>query len=215
MVLTIQYCTDMSRARLAPQDWTDAALRALAEGGVGAVRVDALARDLGVTRGSFYWHFTDRDALLKAALEQWEQGATAGVIKELDGVGDPAERLKRLIRGAFNNEAVPGLQPMLMAHADHPVVMPVLHRVTTARIAYIAALYRELGLPPAVARRRAVIAYTTYLGWLDLRRGRADTVPEVTPTGEAPAVIDDIVTMLLADLPDVHSRIERTSERPQ
>lgn len=191
----------MSRARLAPQDWTDAALRALVEGGVGAVRVDALARGLGVTRGSFYWHFTDRDALLKAALEQWEQEATAGVIEELDGIGDPAERLERLIRGAFDNEAVPGLQPALMAHADHPVVMPVLHRVTAQRIGYIAALYRELGLPAAAARRRAVIAYTTYLGWLDLRRGPADTVPEVMPAGEASAIIDDIVTMLLADLP--------------
>jgi AcrR family transcriptional regulator len=199
----------MSRARLAPQDWTDAALRALVEGGVGAVRVDALARGLGVTRGSFYWHFTDRDALLKAALEQWEREATAGVIEELDGIGDPAERLERLIRGAFDNEAVPGLQPALMAHADHPVVMPVLHRVTAQRIGYIAALYRELGLPTAAARRRAVIAYTTYLGWLDLRRGPADTVPEVMPAGAASAIIDDIVTMLLADLPG------HGAERPQ
>jgi AcrR family transcriptional regulator len=185
----------MSRDRLAPRDWTRAALLALAEGGVGAVRVDVLARELGVTRGSFYWHFTDRDALLKAALEQWEQEFTTRIITELDDVGDPAERLERLVRGAFSDETVPGLQPALMAHADHPVVMPVLRRVTAQRIDYITAIYRELGLPSAAARRRAVIAYTTYLGWLDLRRGPDDAVPEVN--GEAPEVIDDIVTLLL------------------
>ncbi|TDD66868.1 TetR/AcrR family transcriptional regulator [Actinomadura darangshiensis] len=190
----------MSRVRLAPQDWTRAALRALAEGGVGAVRVDALARDLGVTRGSFYWHFADRDALLKAALEQWER-STAGIIGDLGDVGDPAERLVRLVRGAFGGESVPGLQPALMAHADHPVVMPVLRRVTAQRVDYISAIYRELRLAPDAARRRAVIGYATYLGWLDLRRGPDDIVPEVTPGQASPAVIDDIVAMFLADVP--------------
>ncbi|HEU5032807.1 MAG TPA: TetR/AcrR family transcriptional regulator [Spirillospora sp.] len=187
----------MSRDRLAPGDWTRAALLALAEGGVGAVRVDVLARELGVTRGSFYWHFADRDALLKAALEQWEQEFTERIIKDLDQVENPAERLERLVRGAFSDETVPGLHPALMAHAGHPVVMPVLRRVTAQRIGYITAIYRELGLDPTAARRRAVIAYAAYLGWLDLRRGPEDAVPEVMPDGEAPAVIDDIVTMLL------------------
>lgn len=186
----------MSRTRLSPEDWTRAALRALADGGVAAVRVDALARDLGISRGSFYWHFTDRDALLKAALEQWEQRFTAQVIKELDGVDDPSERLERLVRGALNDEIVPGLQPAIMAHADHPVVMPVLRRVTAQRIGYIAAIYRDLGLTPTAARRRAVVGYATYLGWLDLRRGPSDLVPEVLRGHEGEAAINEIVQML-------------------
>jgi AcrR family transcriptional regulator len=193
---------DVSRVRLSSQDWTDAALRALADGGVAAVRVDALARDLGVTRGSFYWHFTDRDALLKAALELWEERLTAQVIDELGGIDDPSERLERLMRVAFGDEPVPGLQPAIMAHADHPVVRPVLRRVTARRIGYIAAGYEELGLPSSVARRRAVIAYAAYLGWLDLRRGPADLVPEVGSGEEGAAATDAVVATLLAGVVD-------------
>lgn len=187
----------MSRARLSTQDWTNAALRALATGGVTAVRVDVLARDLGVTRGSFYWHFADRDALLKAALEQWEQTVTADVIDRMADVDDPTTRMERLVRSAFGAEPIPGLQPAIMAHTDHPVVEPVLRRVTARRIDYITEIYRDLSLPPAAARRRAVLAYATYLGWLNLRRGPADVVPEVTPGPKSTAAIKEAVRMLL------------------
>lgn len=190
----------MSRARLTSQDWTLAALRALAAGGVAAVRVDVIARDLGVTRGSFYWHFADRDALLKAALELWEEQLTTQVLDELDGVGDPAARLERLTRVVFSDERVPGLQPAIMAHADHPVVRPVLRRVTARRVDYLTGIYAELGLEPPAARRRAVIAYAMYLGWLDLRRGPGDVVTEVGPGPHGAAAVDAVVTMLLGGL---------------
>ena len=62
----------MPTSRLSAQDWVAAALSALTRGGVSAVRIDVLARELEITRGSFYWHFKDRDALLTAVLEEWE-----------------------------------------------------------------------------------------------------------------------------------------------
>ena len=201
MELTVQYCMDVSTARFTPEDWTRAALRALAEGGIGAVRVDVLARELGVTRGSFYWHFADRNALLKAALERWEREFTARVIEAMDGIDDPAERLERLVRIAFSDELVPGLQPAIMADADRPVVLPVLRRVTAQRIDHISAIYQDLGLAPADARRRAVLAYATYLGWLDLRRGPADAAPEVHPGPERTAAIKELTRMLLTGIP--------------
>lgn len=182
-------------------DWTRAALRTLAAGGIAAVRIDALARDLGVTRGSFYWHFADRDDLLKTALELWEREFTAQVIKELAGVDDPAERLERLVRSAFGDELVPGLQPAIMADADRPVVIPVLRRVTAQRIDFIAAIYQDLGLAPPDARRRALLAYAAYLGWHDLRRGPSDAAPEVHAGPERTAAVDELVRILLADIP--------------
>lgn len=190
----------MSRAQLSAQDWTNAALRALADGGVAAVRVDVLARSLGITRGSFYWHFADRDALLRAALEQWEQTVTAQVIERMEDVVSPLARFEQLVRTAFGPEAIPGLQPAIMAHASHPIVEPVLRRVTARRIDYIAEIYRDLGLTPAAARRRAVISYATYLGWLDLRRGPADIVPEAAPGPGSTATIDETLRILLGDL---------------
>src|SRR5215467_13391709 len=101
MAINIQECTDVSRTQLSAQDWTDAALRALADGGVAAVRIDVLARGLGVTRGSFYWHFADRDALLRAALDQWEQAVTAQVIERMEHVASPLARFEQLVRVAF------------------------------------------------------------------------------------------------------------------
>ncbi|WP_344044119.1 TetR/AcrR family transcriptional regulator, partial [Saccharothrix xinjiangensis] len=71
----------MAKQRLSKQDWLTAALTALAGGGVGAVAVEPLAQRLGVTRGSFYWHFADRNALLHEALEWWESQGTEAVIE--------------------------------------------------------------------------------------------------------------------------------------
>lgn len=62
-----------SRGSLTAEDWVRAAKRTIEERGVGAVAVEPLAKKLGVTKGSFYWHFENRDALLKATLERWEE----------------------------------------------------------------------------------------------------------------------------------------------
>ena len=59
--------------RLSADDWANAALDLIAEQGVASVAVEPLARRLGVTKGSFYWHFPSREALLVAALERWEK----------------------------------------------------------------------------------------------------------------------------------------------
>ena len=69
-------------------DWLKAATRRLASGGIAAVAVETLARDLAVTKGSFYWHFRDRAALLKALLADWEAGSTAPLLRRLDAAGE-------------------------------------------------------------------------------------------------------------------------------
>lgn len=160
-----------------------AALRALARGGVAAVSVDGLAGELDITRGSFYWHFKDREALLVAAVEFWEQRATADLITRLTAIEDPVDKLGEGFRAALATEVVAGLEPALVAHADHPAIAPVLTRVIERRIAYLAEVYAELGLTPAVARRQAVVAYAAFLGWADLRRVAAGVVPEVAADG--------------------------------
>src|SRR3954463_9386070 len=86
------------RRRLTPQDWATAALDAIAEGGLSAVAVEPLAARLGTTKGSFYWHFANREALLEAALTRWEERTTTEVITEIDqATDDPADRLRLLI----------------------------------------------------------------------------------------------------------------------
>ena len=82
--------------RLSAEDWAQAALDLIAELGVAAVAVEPLARRLGVTKGSFYWHFPSRDALLVAALERWEKVEQETVFGTLEVIADPAQRLRAL-----------------------------------------------------------------------------------------------------------------------
>lgn len=173
----------MARKQLAPHDWSLAALRAMARGGVSAVSVNALAGELGVTRGSFYWHFKDREALLMAALELWEQENTTALIVETQDIVDPRQRFTALFTAALGHEGISGLESAVVAHAEHPGVAPVLRRVTERRIAYLTQLYTDLGKDPAGARRQAVVAYAAYLGWQELRRTSSDVVPETAATG--------------------------------
>ncbi len=90
--------TPTRNARLSADDWAQAALDLIAEQGVSAVAVEPLARRLGVTKGSFYWHFPSRDALLQAALERWEAVEQESIFGSLEQVADPRERLRALFQ---------------------------------------------------------------------------------------------------------------------
>ncbi|HET9420530.1 MAG TPA: TetR/AcrR family transcriptional regulator [Nocardioides sp.] len=173
----------MSRAHVSRADWTNAALEALSEGGVSAVRVDVLSKRLGVTRGSFYWHFENREALVVAALEEWERVCTTETIEQLDSIADPEQRLRVLLTQALDVEALSRLEPAIVAHATDPVVGPVLRRVTRRRVDYLAEAYAQLGHPPAAARRQALVAYAAYTGWLQLRSSAGAELPELADQG--------------------------------
>src|SRR5215208_5411903 len=88
--------TRSPRPRLSADDWAQAALVALGEGGLSAVAIERLATQLGTTKGSFYWHFPNRRALIDAALARWEQRRTEAVIAGMESEPDPRQRLRRL-----------------------------------------------------------------------------------------------------------------------
>ncbi|HEY2239319.1 MAG TPA: helix-turn-helix domain-containing protein, partial [Streptosporangiaceae bacterium] len=95
-------------ARTPASAWVEAGLEALGAGGPEAVRVDPLARALGVTRGSFYWHFADRDALLTELLNAWERAATDDVLERVERHGgDARARLRRAGALTFSDELLP------------------------------------------------------------------------------------------------------------
>jgi len=178
--------TSVKRPPLTAADWTEASLRALAQGGLAAVAVEPLAARLGTTKGSFYWHFAGRDALIAATLELWEQRDTEGVIAAAPPQKDPADRLRALIRlvfGSVRERAGPGasVELALLATAGHPLVAPVLERVTERRLRFLTRLFADLGLSRAQARERALLAYSAYLGHLQIMRA----TPSLLPSGRA------------------------------
>jgi AcrR family transcriptional regulator len=156
---------------LSRDDWAQAALAALAEEGLAGVAIDPLARRLGATKGSFYWHFANRDDLIAATLELWERRDTIEIIAAMDAIPDPHKRLTALVRLAFCG-AASGQDPQagVLAAASDPRVAPVLERVTRARLTKLESVYGDAGLDKADARRHARLAYALYVGMIDLQR---------------------------------------------
>lgn len=155
---------------LGPDRWLSAALRALADEGVAAVAIEPLAKKLGVTKGSGYWHFESREALLRATLDAWEAKATGEVIARLQRFADPTERLTALFRQAFGR-SIDGRICLALAGADHlPYVADTLRRVSNRRLAFLAECYEAIHGSRTKAHHHAVIAYAAYLGVLMLQR---------------------------------------------
>jgi AcrR family transcriptional regulator len=154
--------------RLSATDWAAAALDVIAEQGLAAVAVEPLARRLGVTKGSFYWHFPSRDALLIAALERWESVEQEQVFGKLEAVSDPRSRLRDLFQLVAHELRPHIIYSELLKALDHPAVQPVLQRVSQRRMDYLTATYRQAGMPRNDAINRARLLYAAYVGFLQL-----------------------------------------------
>jgi AcrR family transcriptional regulator len=185
--------------RLTADDWTGAALAAIGRGGLAAVAVEPLAAGLGATKGSFYWHFANRDALIEAALQRWESEHTEAVIAMVEAQPDPLSKLRTLISAVIESTTIPGadsIELAMLATAGHPHVAPVLARVTARRVAYTAELFEGLGLPAEEARHRALLAVTAYLGHAQLAHATPDVVPG--SDAERGRYVDRIIDLLTA-----------------
>lgn len=164
--------------RVGADEWTHAALAVIAQHGVGGVRVELLAEQLAITKGSFYWHFRDRQDLVERALELWWRVATVDVIERLDRIDDPLRRLRALFAESFGDVVNGPIDALLLARVDDPVVGPTVIRVTAERLDFLARTYRRLGLPAAAARARSQLVYAAYIGAIQLR-----AIPGAGPEG--------------------------------
>lgn len=158
----------VDRPRLSAADWEQAALDLIAEQGLAAVAVEPLARRLAVTKGSFYWHFASRDALIEAALKRWEQADVEGLMRQIDPIEDPRERLTQLFLRTSHEMRTHVIYSALLNTLDHPAVQPVMQRLSLRRINYLAVAYRALGFARRDAMHRARLAYSAYVGFLQL-----------------------------------------------
>lgn len=150
--------------RLTPEDWTAAAFAALARGGVAAVRVEPLARALGVSKGSFYWHFKDLSSLFQVMLTTWEDQATERLVALAEGAPrDPVDRLVHLAQMATQDPGAPGAGYALEAAIRdwarvEPAAAAVQARVDRRRLAYLAAAFDAAGRPEPLVRARLLLA---------------------------------------------------------
>jgi AcrR family transcriptional regulator len=176
--------------RLSAQDWARAALKAIADGGLAAVAVEPLARTLGVTKGSFYAHYRNRDELITAALEEWARSHGADGLAAFTAIADPARRLRELLTTVVQavQPLAPSVHLSLLGDRNDPRVRDAVAQVNQARLDLLARTYRELGLPPDRAESRARVAYAAILGLLHLAQTDPDAPGSAVLADEATAI---------------------------
>lgn len=150
-------------------DWIAAATEVLVNEGIAHVRVDLLATQLGVTRGSFYWHFRDREDLLRSVLQTWHTRTTEQLTHRLAHAhSDPREQLRDVLTLPFRGRAATrGARIELAIRAWARRDETARHAVDEAdasRIGYIAQIFSGLGFAPAEARSRAFLLYAYLVG---------------------------------------------------
>lgn len=158
------------RVTLSAEDWEREALVLIASEGIQGLAVEPLARRMGITKGSFYWHFSNRDALLRQTLARWEEHDSRNIKTALGLIDKPRDRLRDFFRRVGREHLTHEVYRELCAAAGHPIVAPVLERVTKRRMAYLTSAFSELGMPPTAAEFQARLAYSSYLGFLQLQR---------------------------------------------
>ena len=187
---TQTYAPRMTRkptTRLGPADWLDAGLAALTDTGPEALKAEPLAVRLGVSKGSFYWHFRDVPAFHEALLAGWETGAVSGLTGSIADETAPAARLRALaqsLAGSGLSPAEPAIRSWAQGHAG---ARYAIARVDEARLTLLQELLAETGIGnPEMAR----ILYAACVGMGILGR----TAPE--ERGDAIGSLVDLVLAL-------------------
>lgn len=182
------------RGQLSAQDWIRAALNLIAREGVQAVAVEPLAREMGVTKGSFYWHFENRDHLVKEAMKVWCEDQGRDVVARWSGVPDPERRLRVLLFSAFEDQENGLLFAALSASSEDPRVQPWLRKVSEQRLALGVESWKALGLSDAEAKQKSLLAYAAYAGYFQLLRATPTAVGGVTDlSGYVRHLVDALV----------------------
>ncbi len=157
----------MALTRTPRSSWIDEGLRALAAGGLDAVRIEPLARALGVTKGGFYWHFDDRRALLDEMLDAWERTMIDEVIERVESEGgDGKAKLRRLFALASSSGAE--LLKADLAVRDwsrrDKTVARRLRRVDNRRMEYMRSLFGEFCPDADEVEVRCMVAMSLFVG---------------------------------------------------
>ncbi len=147
--------------RLHREDWLRHALETLHRRGVTGLRVEPLARTLGVTTGSFYWHFKDRNELLQRVLEHWTESMTAAVGRRMGSSEEPAVQLRRLLVEITREERNRYETAMRNWAAFDSDAKKAVRKVDECRLAYVMGLFLQMGFDEEQAelRSRMLVCY--------------------------------------------------------
>jgi AcrR family transcriptional regulator len=173
--------------QLSADDWISQGLKALAKSGFTALKADPLAKAMGVSRGSFYWHFADLGTFHAAVLKRWREVAAERIIAEVEADSD--DPLKALLRRTFGARLDLERAVRNWAAFD-TATQGAVRAIDRRRLDYIETLLEKRGLTPAIAQARAQVLYWTFLGF-------ALSGPPV-PAVRLQGLLDEILRMVSA-----------------
>lgn len=163
----------------------------LSQSGIASVKIEAIARKLKISKGSFYHYFRDRADLLEAMLFYWEEHLTREVIGQMKNSGMSAkEQFQALVYASFLHTTKLQSAILAWANQDEQIVKRV-KTIEHERVRYIERLFNEMGFHPADSAMRAEIGYFTFLGWID----RSSRNPALNSNQLADAFINLITQM--------------------
>jgi len=163
-VNTVMYGPVIMTDQLSAQDWLDQGLKTLAASGFTALKAEPLAKALGVSRGSFYWHFADVGAFHAAILRYWRQVAAEEIIAGVEAAAGDESPLPLLLRQAFSGKL--GLERAVRSWATaDSAARNTVQAIDRRRLDYLMTLLRDAGFSAATAQARAQILYWTFLGF--------------------------------------------------
>jgi AcrR family transcriptional regulator len=162
-VNTVVYGSPMSD-QLSAKDWLNQGLKTLAESGFTALKAEPLAKAMGVSRGSFYWHFADVDAFHAAVLAHWREVAAEQIIAGIEAAIGNEDPIELLLRRTFGRK--PALESAIRSWATlSPVARAAVQAIDRRRLGYVESLLEGSGIPSDIARPRAQILYWAFLGF--------------------------------------------------
>jgi AcrR family transcriptional regulator len=154
----------MANVQTPRRAWIEAALQALSAGGPDAIRVEVLAASLGVSKGGFYWHFKDRQALLDEMLDSWEKAVVEDVIASVEGQPiDPRAKLQHLFALASTADFAVELAIRDWSRRDAKIAAR-LRRIDSRRMAYLRSLFGQLCADEDEVEARSMLTYSLFVG---------------------------------------------------
>jgi AcrR family transcriptional regulator len=174
---------------LSSQDWLDRGLKELATRGAAALKAEPLAKAMGVSRGSFYWHFADIDAFHAAILKAWREIAAEAIIADIEAASADDDPLAVLLRRVFSEKLA--LERAVRNWAAFDVAAKAaVQAIDRRRLDYVERLVRARGTAPDRAQALAQILYWTFLGYALSDRP--------LPPRQRDAVIEELVRIALS-----------------
>jgi AcrR family transcriptional regulator len=171
--------------QLSADDWVEQGLRTLAKSGFTALKAEPLAKAMGVSRGSFYWHFSDIAAFHAAILRRWRDIAAERIIIDVEAAAKGSGALSLLLRRVFSERLALENAVRNWAAVD-PAARAAVRAIDQRRLGYVEHLLKRAGLVEGVARSRAQILYWAFLGY---------ALSEPLPKVRQQAVLDELLRL--------------------